>query len=165
MLEDTYENLDNSQKEINAYKADIAKLRRSNEQLQLQLITEQEAARSEAVLQSSQNILSPPTICYLRPSVKADSPVDIQEKVESETLLLEKVRSPSSGKFVTPSPHPSADNNNMIDDGTGKILPAEGWVSMREGSFGYLGTVLHMQYHSTLAVPDFFFLRQVTKKL
>ena len=37
VLEDTYENLDNSQKEINAYKADIAKLRRSNEQLQLQL--------------------------------------------------------------------------------------------------------------------------------
>ena len=30
---------------------------------------------------------------------------------------------------------------------------------------GYPGTVLHMQYHSTLAVPDLFFLRQVTKKL
>jgi hypothetical protein len=30
---------------------------------------------------------------------------------------------------------------------------------------GYPGRVLRMQYHSTLAVPDFFFLRQVTKKL
>ncbi len=30
---------------------------------------------------------------------------------------------------------------------------------------GYRGTVLHMQYHSTAAVPDFFFPSQVTKKL
>jgi hypothetical protein len=30
---------------------------------------------------------------------------------------------------------------------------------------GYRGTVLHMQYHSTAAVPDFFFSSQVTKKL
>ena len=32
-------------------------------------------------------------------------------------------------------------------------------------SDGYPGRVLRMQYHSTLAVPDFFYLRQVTKKL
>ena len=105
VLEDTYENLDNSQKEINAYKADIAKLRRSNEQLQLQLITEQEAPRSEAVLESSQNIISPPTICYLRPSVKADSPVDMQEIGESETRLLEKVR--CNMHYVKPLFYPS----------------------------------------------------------
>ncbi len=82
-------------------------------------------------MQSSQNKISPPTIRYLRPSVKADSPVDVQDKVESETRLLEKVRSPSSGKFVTPSTHPSADNKNMSDDGTDKTSHAEGWVSVR----------------------------------
>ncbi len=30
-------------------------------------------------------------------------------------------------------------------------------IGIATDSIGYLGTVLHMQYHSTLAVPDFIF--------
>ena len=60
-------------------------------------------------------------------------------------------------------------SNNQCDDciwvqyldiSKGLILNSDIHVTI-----GYLGTVLHMQYHSTLAVPDFVFLRQVTKKL
>jgi hypothetical protein len=34
-------------------------------------------------------------------------------------------------------------------------------IDIAIGTVGYPGGVLRMQYHSTAAVPDFFFLRQV----
>ena len=47
-----------------------------------------------------------------------------------------------------------------------KAKQALNWIKELEGERlspdgGYPGTVLRMQYHSTAAVPDFFFSRQV----
>ncbi len=68
--------------------------------------------------------------------------VDSFDPVTTETVL-------------TPSLHTKGD------------IPKEGeLVVIKDSSTdGYPGGVLHMQYHSTLQYPNFFLLRQVTKKL
>ena len=80
------------------------------------------------------------------------------KEVDSKDVLFNEtfhdVRNPK-GKLV--------DRGASLPPDLGETLDAK-YVHL-DGHVGYPGRVLRMQYHSTLAVPDFCFLRQVTKKL
>jgi hypothetical protein len=81
------------------------------------------------------------------------------QESEEEPPSQDGVIAPSASARPIPLSNRFEPLSDSLSSGPKQITP------QAKDPNGYLGTVLHMQYHSTLAVPDYFFLRQVTKKL